>query len=402
MKIIRLFFITLILLVNSFYALDQKRSMKIFVFASAFPQINNVSAMNQITGLIDRGHDVRIYSFGASDFVNVQKEIIQYDLKSRMVFKMPTSFDEYDIVMFQMGHKLFDIRKTHKYKGKIVVCMRGHDITSYLKSRPHAYDEYFKSCDLFLPVCRAFKNLLINAGCPKSKIIVQHSCIDRSKFKFRKRNLPKHSMIRLVSAGRLVEKKGLIYAILSFERLIKKYPNLRYTIIGDGELKSTLQYVVRMLGLKDKIKFITWMVHEEYAAVLDKSHIFVLPSVTAQNNNQEGIANVLKEAMAMGLLVVATQHSGNSELINHGISGFLVPERDVAALSDAIDFILSSPTKWFPMQVAAEKKVARDFDKEKENDKLEAIFYELLSKKQKGKKEKKKNKKIIRSCENIQ
>lgn len=380
MKNVALLFMFAGISINIFSSVPEKKPMKIFMFASAFPQINNVSAMNQITGLIDRGHEVTIYSFGESDFVNVQKDVIKYGLIDKVVPKMPTSFDEYDVVMFQMGHKLFDIRKTHKYKGKIVVCMRGHDITSYLKSRPHAYDEYFKSCDLFLPVCKAFRDKLIKAGCPKNKIIVQHSCIDRTKFKFRKKSLPKHGIIRMVSAGRLVEKKGLIYAILAYERLLKKYPNLRYTIIGDGELKNTLQYVVRMLGLKDKVKFITWMVHEDYAAVLDKAHIFVLPSVTAQNNNQEGIANVMKEAMAMGLIVVATQHSGNSELINHGISGFLVPERDVEALSNAIDYMLSSPSKWSPMQVAGAKKVEKDFDKEKENDKLEEILYGLLQK----------------------
>jgi colanic acid/amylovoran biosynthesis glycosyltransferase len=380
MKKLLLFFMFTLISVNIFCVTSTKKRMKIFMFVSAFPQINNVSATNQITGLIDKGHDVTIHSFGEGDFVNVQSDVAKYGLINKMVFKIPASFDDYDIVMFQMGHKLFDIRTTHNYKGKIVVCIRGHDITSYLKSHPHAYDEYFKSCDLFLPVCRAFRNLLIKAGCPRNKIVVQHSCINRSTFKFRKRSLPKHGIIRMVSAGRLVEKKGMIYSILAFERLLKKYPNLRYTIIGDGELNSTLQYVGKMLGLRNKLKFITWLVHEEYAEVLNKSHIFVLPSITAQNNNQEGIANVLKEAMAMGLPVVTTEHSGNAELINHGITGLLVPERDVDALYNAIDYMLSSPAKWTPMQIAAAKKVEKDFDKEKENDKLEAILYELLQK----------------------
>lgn len=380
MKKCMLFFMFIVMPINIFCDTNSKKPMKIFMFVSAFPQINNVSAMNQITGLLDRGHDVTIYSFGEGDFVNVQSDVVKYGLINKMVFKIPASFDNYDIVMFQMGHKLFDIRKTHNYKGKIVVCLRGHDITSYLKSHPHAYDYYFKSCDLFLPVCRVFRNLLIKEGCPRNKIIVQHSCINRSTFKFRKKSLPKHGIIRMVSAGRLVEKKGLIYSILAFERLLKKYPNLRYTIIGDGELKNTLQYVVRMLGLRDKVKFITWLVHEEYAEILNKSHLFVLPSVTAQNNNQEGIANVLKEAMAMGLPVITTEHSGNAELINHGISGFLVPERDVDALYNAIDYMLSSPARWTPMQTAAVKKIEKDFDREKENAKLESILYGLLQK----------------------
>ena len=373
-------FLFLLFAAGSIFCALSKKPMKIFMFVSCFPKINNVSAMNQITGLIDRGHHVTIYSFEKGDFVNVQRDVIKYNLINRIIFELPTSFDDYDIVMFQMGHKLFDIRKTHNFKGKIVVCLRGHDITSFLKSHPHAYDEYFKSCDLFLPVCKAFRSLLIKEGCPRNKIIVQHSCIDRSKFKFRKKHLPRHGIIKLVSAGRIVEKKGLIYSILAFERLLKKYPNLRYTIIGDGELKDTLKYVVTMLGLRNKIKFITWLLHEQYAEILNRSHIFVLPSVTAHNNNQEGIANVLKEAMGVGVLVLATEHSGNSELIEDGVSGFLVPERDVDAICKAIDYMLSSPEKWARMQIAAAKKIEIEFDKEKENDKLEAILYGLLKK----------------------
>lgn len=187
MKKLALFFMFIAMPTGITCAAHEKKPMRIFMFVSAFPQINNVSAMNQITGLLDRGHEVTIYSFGEGDCVNVQSDVIRYNLIDKIVSKIPASFDNYDIVIFQMGHKLFDIRKTHKFKGKIVVCMRGHDITSYLKSHPHAYDDYFKSCDLFLPVCKAFRNLLIKAGCPKNKIVVQHSCIDRTRFKFRKK-----------------------------------------------------------------------------------------------------------------------------------------------------------------------------------------------------------------------
>ncbi len=362
----------------------QKKCMKILMVVASFPTIHNICLMNQATGLIDRGHDVHIFAYEKGDFTRVQEDVVKYDLINKTMFKLPTSLDDYDIIMFQMGHKLFDIRKTHHYKGKIVVCLRGYDITGFLKENPHYYDYYFEACDLFLPVCNAFKKILVRAGCDPHKIVVHHSSIDCSKFKFLSKSLPKNDNIYLVSTGRLVEKKGFIYSLIAVERLLKKYPRLRYMIIGDGVLKEGYQQIIRMLNIDKKVTIYNWMIHKEYIDFLNQAHICILPSVTARNNNQEGIANVLKEAMAMGLLVIATDHSGNAELIDNGISGLLVPERDSQAIYDAVEYLLKNPEKWSSMQIAGDKKVREEFDKEKENDKLETIFYDLLAKNRKS------------------
>ena len=119
MKIFTLFFILIVTPINLLGLVDEKKSMKVLMLVACFPKLHNVSVMNQITGLIDRGHDVTIYSFSKGDFVNVQKDVIKYDLIHRMISVLPDNLDEYDVVMFQMGHKLFNIRETHNYKGKI-------------------------------------------------------------------------------------------------------------------------------------------------------------------------------------------------------------------------------------------------------------------------------------------
>ena len=181
-----------------------------------------------------------------------------------------------------------------------------------------------------------------------------------------------------MSAGRFIEKKGLIYAINAIAPIVKKYPHVRYTLIGDGILKKKYKRRIKKWNVKDKIKMVGWCTHKKYIELLEKAHLFVLPSITAQNNDQEGIANVLKEAMAMGLLTIATDHSGNAELIEDKVSGFLVPERNSKAIYKVIDAILQSPHQWQKMQNAAVEKVHTEFDKEKENDKLEAILYRLI------------------------
>lgn len=359
----------------------RKKPMNILMVVGSFPVIHDICILNQITGLIDRGHNVDIFAFSKGDFLHVQEDVIKYQLLNKTIFKkFPKSLDKYDIVMFQLGHRIFDVKKSHKFKGKVVVCLRGYDITVFLKNNPHAYDKYFDSCDLFLPVCNAFKEILKKEKCDPKKIVVQHSAIDCSKFKFQQKRLLPNEVINIVSAGRFIEKKGFPYSIRAIAQIIQKYPNVRYTIIGDGVLKEEYENLIKELNAEDTIKIIGWQTHKDYIDLLKKAHLFILSSITAENNDQEGIPNVLKEAMAMGIITVATDHSGNSELIENGVSGILVPERNSNAIYNAIDFLLRDTDKWLSMQKAAIKKIRKEFDKEKENDRLEAILYKLMKK----------------------
>jgi colanic acid/amylovoran biosynthesis glycosyltransferase len=360
---------------------EQKKPMNILMVVATFPKIHDICMLNHMTGLIKRGHNLTIYAFNKGDCVNVQRDVIAYNLMSKTIFeKLPYSLDQYDIIIFQLGHKVFDVKKTHNFKGKVVVCLRGYDITAFLQEKPHAYDKYFDKCDLFMPVCEAFKKLLEKEGCPSEKIIVHHSAIDLSKFTFQATKFPQKGNFNIISAGRFIEKKGFIYAIKAIARLIKKYPMIQYTIIGDGTLKKKYKKLIKKLNVGNNIKLDSWHTHEEYINILRKSHLFLLPSITASNNDQEGIPNVLKEAMAMGLVAVGTNVSGNPELIEHEVSGFLVPERNSDAIAKAIEYIITNPQKWSSIQLAAMNKIHAEFDKEKENDKLEAILYALLEK----------------------
>jgi colanic acid/amylovoran biosynthesis glycosyltransferase len=369
----------LLSIVGLVFCEEQKKPMKILMVVASFPKIHDICMLNQMTGLIDRGHDVHIYALSKGDCLNVQEDVIKYDLINRTIFeKLPDCLDDFDIIVFQLGHKLFDVKTKHNFKGKVAVCFRGYDITGFLRENPHVYDPYFDTCDLFMPVCEAFKRLLEQEGCPSEKIIVHHSAIDCSKFTFQTINLPQKGNFNIVSAGRFVEKKGFTYAIKAIARLVQKYPNIRYTIIGDGVLKQKYKKLIKKLNVENNIKLDGWHTHAEYIAILQKSHLFLLPSITAENNDQEGIPNVLKEGMAMGMLVIATDHSGNGELIEDKVSGFLVPERNSYAIAKTVEYILNNPHTWSSMQLAAVKKVHQEFDREKENDKLEAIFYNLL------------------------
>jgi len=112
---------------------------------------------------------------------------------------------------------------------------------------------------------------------------------------------------------------------------------------------------------------------------LDDSNIFVLPSITTRDGDQEGIPNAIKEAMARGLPVVSTYHAGIPELIEDGISGFLVPECNEKALAEKIEYVISHPEIWQSIEEAGRKKIEEEYDKEKINDRLIEIFNQLVA-----------------------
>ena len=116
---------------------------------------------------------------------------------------------------------------------------------------------------------------------------------------------------------------------------------------------------------------------QEIIEILDKSQIFVAPSVTASDGNQDAPINVLKEAMAMGLPVVSTYHGGIPELVEDGISGFLVPERDVDALAEKLGYLIEHPEIWPQMGKAGRAYVEKNYDINRLNDRLVEIYQQI-------------------------
>jgi len=215
----------------------------------------------------------------------------------------------------------------------------------------------------------------------QKKIIVHHSAIDCKKFSFKPRTFREGGIINIVTVCRLTEKKGLTYSIRAVARLIRRYPSIRYDIVGFGSLEQELKQLIRRLGAQNHIRLVGRASEDGVAAILDNAHIFLLASVTASNGDEEGIPNSLKEAMARGIPVISTFHSGIPELVDDGVSGFLVPQRNIMMLEKKIEYLIGNPSLWYQMGLAGYKRVKDGYDKEKVNDQLVSIFKKLINKK---------------------
>jgi len=160
-------------------------------------------------------------------------------------------------------------------------------------------------------------------------------------------------------------------------RLLRAGRRIAYDVVGDGPLRPALQQLIADYDMEAHIRLLGARNHDDVAALLKRAHVLIAPSVTAADGDQEGIANVLKEAMARGMPVVATVHGGTAELVEDGVSGFLVPERDADALAARLDYLLAHPERWADMGRAGRAKVEAEFDAARLNDQLERIYRRL-------------------------
>jgi colanic acid/amylovoran biosynthesis glycosyltransferase len=138
-------------------------------------------------------------------------------------------------------------------------------------------------------------------------------------------------------------------------------------------LREDLQQVIDGMGVAEQIKLLGWKTHEEVKMLMEESHVLVAPSVTSEDGDQEGIPNVIKEAMASGLPVISTFHSGIPELVIDRVSGFLVPERDAASIADSLVFLIRHPEMCNKMGQAGRRQV-EEHDTHRLNRKLEALY----------------------------
>lgn len=286
----------------------------------------------------------------------------------------------YDIIhggFGQEGRRALRMKQLGALEGKLVTAIQGADLSKFVQTRGNrVYDDLFRDGDLFLPVSSYFGQRLKEMGCPPGKIVVMRTGIDLELFAYHPRGLA--GTLQMVSVGRLVEKKGLEDALQAMAMLAAKGVRTTYDIVGDGPLRGALESLTRELGLGDQVRFLGAQGQESLPAILAAAQVMLVPSVTASSGDQEGIPNVIKEGMALGLLVVSTRHAGIPEIVTHDLTGYLADEHDPAGLARCISTLLDSPTRWRTIQDAARLRVEREYEIEKLNDTLVDLYERLL------------------------
>jgi colanic acid/amylovoran biosynthesis glycosyltransferase len=410
--------------------------MKIALFVGQFPKVSETFILNQIDGLLARGHEITIFPRQAGDESRVHGIVESWQLikKTRFPPKAPhtrtekvgfycrlmwlkithgksvsrlrDTFGQYSHVgnwryAFTMAEPMlhyggrFDVLFAHfgpngmraswyrdagLVKGPLVTVFHGFDLSGALHHHnEQIYDPLFSKGDIFLPISHYWHDKLLTLGCPAERLKVHHVGIDCEQFAFHARTLEADEPTVLISVARLVEKKGIEYAIRSMARLVASGVNVQYRIIGNGPLLAPLKQLVSEMHLHEHISFLGAKTSDEVCHELSNAHLFLAPSVTGSSGDMEGIPTVLMEAMAAGLPVISTLHSGIPELVEDGVSGRLVGERDEQALAQAIQELVDDVEQWPAMGSAGREKVLREFNIKTLNERLDHLFEQLHS-----------------------
>jgi glycosyltransferase involved in cell wall biosynthesis len=234
------------------------------------------------------------------------------------------------------------------------------------------------SVTLVLVRSESLRVALIDLGCDPEKIEVQRTGIPLEEFPFRDRAVPKNGAWRFVQAGRLIEKKGLPVTLRAFEVFVRQYPNATLSIAGEGPLLRELETLTRELKIAKRVSFTGFLSQEQLREIYYRSHIFLHPSQTGHDGNQEGIPNSMLEAMATGLPVFATEHGGIPEAIENGVSGVLVPERDEFALVETLLDAVQEPSFLSGIAEIGAQAMRRNFDLATQAQRLEEIYLRTI------------------------
>lgn len=392
--------------------------MKVACYVNHYPEISETFVLEHLRALVDRGHDVRVLASGPGRSSTRHALADRLEPAVRPVFaggrgltdlprhlglalrdararrclsvrrfgkhatsrKVLASAEPWlaiappDVVLSEHGHdpKMFTrLHEAGVIEAPMVTVFHG----SYLGG-PRAAERYrafFGFGAAFVANSAFSRGRLLEAGCPDDKLRVIHMGVRAGDFD--PAPMPEGRFV-LLSIARLVEIKGLEYALRGFAQACGRGIDAEFRLIGDGPLRDSLGSLAHELGIEDRVEFLGARARDEVHAQLAACHALICPSVTLENGNAEALGIAPMEAMAMQRPVIASRSGGLPEVVGEGRTGLLVPERDAGAIADAIERLAGDPDLRVSLGAAGRERVIERFDA----DRLNAELCTLLEK----------------------
>ena len=248
------------------------------------------------------------------------------------------------------------------YPDKIVLSMRGAHInytpitTLAIKE---SYLRLFPKVHRFHAVSEAIAEEALQYGSSLEKTDVIYSYVKEHTMDMPIQQRVVKDKLNIISVGRFFWKKGYEYALDALHILKKKGIPFTYTLIAEGETPASIIFQLHQTGLTEHVHIINGTSHSEVLKQIEQHEVLLLTSV------EEGIANVAIEAMCVGTLVVTTDVGGMKELVQNRETGYIVPPRDIHAISGAlIDINKMNQQERFDLAMRAKKKIKAKHNKD--------------------------------------
>lgn len=364
--------------------------MRIFMFASHYPMAFKPYYDNQFADLVRRGHDLTIFSRGSIDEDTVNEKVARYDLDER-TRRFPAYLSNVPEAIVScltggLARPLSSVRaarriwesgadrggrtKAREIARMLAVNAGDPDIcfvhslgtARYFRWLRHAFPDATTAMfyhggevpsvpnlpdDLAAATFDAFDVVFTNTrfsaghaesrGCDPEKLHLLPVGFDLDDFSPPpERDLNEGGPLRLLSAGRMSEEKGHVYALRAVEELVDRgLDDIVYSITGDGYIRSELEEFVAKRDLEQHVQFLGMLTTQGVMDVMRESDVLVLPSIQV-GNWVENQAAAVQEAMLHRCLAVTTRTGGVPESIPECMRPYSVPERDPDALADSI------------------------------------------------------------------
>ena len=403
--------------------------MRIAFVVEAFPELSETFIARHAVGLLDRGHDVTIFSHRRPRTGLVHESFRERGLEGRVCYVQPKERGALglaealsallevpralsaarfligdsprrlgglrpmllairalrrrpapDVVHCHFGDLALGYRFARSlWRVPLVASFYGYDVTKFPRGREQIYEPLFREAAAVVALGPSMAARLEAMGCPADRLEIVGLGVDTTAFAFRERTARGDGgPVRLLTVARLVEKKGIEYALEAIAKVAAHHPHLRYDVIGDGPRRQALEDRANRLGLGDRVFFHGARTEAGVRQAMEDADLFILPSVTAADGDEEGTPTVLLEASSVGLPVLSTRHSGIPEVVLDGLTGYLAPEGDPVTLAENLGRLLDDPLSWGSLGRAGRRHVVRHYDQAVLSERLEAVYRKIL------------------------
>lgn len=402
--------------------------MRIAVIVSTFPKLSETFILNQITGLLKRGHSVRIFSRNRPSETLFHPEVAEYGLWEKTVYLpvVPASkwvcrlkavlwllrfLLTHPVVLFRVLRYLLGREESFSYflffhslpilafepdvihvhfgnngvfywplkvmqpKTAFLTMFHGHDLLLGLEEGPEYYRSLFAHADLILANSGFTRQRLLEQRASPERVRIQYVGIEPTRFPFRPDLLVRTGKgYRVLTVCRLCQQKRPDIALQAVKRLVKTIDPepITYHLVGEGPQRAQLEELAKTLGIDKQVVFEGALDQKGVLEQMQQADVFLLTS------QDEWLGVVLLEAQAAGVPIVATNVGGIPEAVLPGRSAILVPVGDAEAAAAAMAELLQDPERRIRMGRDGRKYVEETFDIDKLNEKLEKIYLETV------------------------
>ncbi|AWM13032.1 hypothetical protein DI487_03575 [Flavobacterium sediminis] len=408
--------------------------MRIAIVVNKFPVLTETFIVNQITSLIDGGHDVTILSLTKGETENCHEAIRQYHLldkvhylikepkrkitrftffikyllknskrykvskviKALNIFRYKTQAvslhtfyrnqwflgEDFDVIhahFASVGVFVTGLRKDGFFpKSKLAVSFHGSDIIPQnIERYKQNYKLLFEKMNLITYNSEYTLAVLEKTTTIDSRFKLLPVGLDVNKFKTAE-TIVRKEPFEILFCGRLVNFKAPDLAVEIVNELVKKGHNIHLSIVGEGPLQKKLKDLIHNYGLEQNISLLGAISQEQIVAHLRKTAVFLLPGITEEETKRaENQGLVIQEAQAMQVPVVVSDAGGMKYGLVDNVTGFVVKEKDIHSFVKKLETLIQNEPLRMEMGKKGRAFVAEHFDSKVLYHKL-LRYYNLL------------------------